>query len=61
MDCVDTCPKDPSAVNVTWDKSAFIFKIESTGSLPVERIVIEAIKILESKVKEFSNQMKKGK
>ena len=61
MDCVDACPKDPSAVAVSWDKSAFIFKIESTGALPVERIVIESIKILDSKVKEFSDQIKKGK
>ena len=61
MDCVDACPKDLSAVEVTWDKNAFIFKIESTGALPVERIVVEAFKILDKKVKEFSNQLKKGK
>jgi len=61
MDCLDVCPKDPSAVAVSWDKKAFIFKIESTGALPVERIVIEAIKILQKKVKKFSNQLKKGK
>ena len=61
MDCADTCPKDPTAIEVSWDKKAFIFKIESTGALPVERIVIEAIKILDKKVKDFSNQLKKGK
>jgi DNA-directed RNA polymerase subunit D len=60
MDCVDICPKDPSAVEVSWDKNAFIFKIESTGALPAERIVLEGIKILEKKVKEFSDQLKKG-
>jgi DNA-directed RNA polymerase subunit D len=61
MDCADVCPKDPSAVKISWDEKAFIFKIESTGALPVERIVSEAIKILDEKVKEFSNQLKKGK
>jgi DNA-directed RNA polymerase subunit D len=61
MDCADACPKDPSAVEVTWDKNAFVFKVESTGALPVERIVVEAVKILDKKVKEFSNQLKKGK
>ena len=61
MDCADACPKDPSAIEVSWDKNAFVFKVESTGALPVERIVIEAIKILDKKVKEFSNQLKKGK
>jgi DNA-directed RNA polymerase subunit D len=61
MDCVDVCPKDKSAIEVSWDKTAFIFKIESTGALPVERIVAEAIKILDSQVKDFSDQLKKGK
>ncbi|PVX25333.1 MAG: DNA-directed RNA polymerase subunit D [Candidatus Bathyarchaeum sp.] len=61
MDCADACPKDPSAVEISWDKDAFIFKIESTGALPAERIVVEAIKILDKKVKEFSDQLKKGK
>jgi DNA-directed RNA polymerase subunit D len=60
MDCVDACPKEPSAVEVSWEKKAFIFKIESTGALPVERIVIEAVKILEENIKEFTEQVKKG-
>jgi len=61
MDCADACPKEPSGVEVSWDKNAFIFKIESTGALPVERIVVEAFKILDKKVNDFSDQLKKGK
>jgi DNA-directed RNA polymerase subunit D len=61
MDCADACPKEPSAVEVSWDKNAFIFKIESTGALPAERIVVEAFKILDKKVNDFSDQLKKGK
>jgi len=61
MDCADACPQDPPAVEISWEKKAFIFKIESTGALPVERIVIEAVKILDKKVKDFSDQLKKGK
>ncbi len=61
MDCADACPQDPPAVEVSGDNKAFIFKIESTGALPAERIIIEAIKILDKKVKDFSNQLKKGK
>lgn len=60
MDCTDACPKNPSAVEVSWDKNSFIFKIESTGALPPERIVTEAAKILDKKVKEFYDQLKKG-
>ena len=61
MDCVDACPQNPPAIEISWDKNAFIFKIESTGALPIERIVNEAVKILDQKVKDFSNQLKKGK
>jgi DNA-directed RNA polymerase subunit D len=61
MDCVDACPQDPPAVEISWDEKAFIFKIESTGALPAERIVVEAVKILDNKVKDFSDQLKKGK
>jgi DNA-directed RNA polymerase subunit D len=60
MDCVDACPKDPKAVQVSWDETAFIFKIESTGALPVERIVVEAVEILDKKIDDFANQVKKG-
>ena len=58
MDCVDACPQDPPAIEVSWDDEAFVFEIESTGVLPVERIVFEAIKILEKKIGEFSSQIK---
>jgi DNA-directed RNA polymerase subunit D len=61
MDCEDACPKDKPAVKICWDKTSFIFKIESTGALPVERIVTEALKILDTQVKDFSDQLKKGK
>jgi len=61
MDCVDACPQNPPAIEISWDKEAFIFKIESTGALPVERIMLEALKILDKKIKELSNQLKKGR
>jgi DNA-directed RNA polymerase subunit D len=61
MDCVDACPQNPPAIEISWDKEAFVFKIESTGALPVERIVTEALKILDEKLEDFSKQLKKGK
>jgi DNA-directed RNA polymerase subunit D len=60
MDCVDSCPKDPPPLEISWEDEAFVFKIESTGALPVERIIIEALKVLDSKLKDFSVQLKKG-
>jgi DNA-directed RNA polymerase subunit D len=61
MDCVDVCPKKPPAVDISWDRDNFIFKIESTGALKAERILLEAVKILDKQIKDFSKQLKKGK
>jgi len=56
-DCVDACPKSPPAVEVSWDKDVFVLDIESTGALPVERIVHEAIKVLDKKFELFLEQL----
>ena len=56
-DCVDACPKNPPAVEVAWDKDVFVLDIESTGALPVERVVNEAIKILDRKFESFLEQL----
>jgi DNA-directed RNA polymerase subunit D len=60
-DCEVICPKNPSAIKIKNLKNAFIFNIESTGALPCERIVIEAVKILTKKSKEFASQITKMK
>jgi DNA-directed RNA polymerase subunit D len=60
-DCEVVCPKSPSAIKIINLKNAFIFNIESTGALPCERIVIEAVKILTKKSKEFASQITKIK
>lgn len=57
QDCMDICPKNPSAIEIHWDEDAFVFDIESTGVLPIERILFEALKILEKKIKDFSSQI----
>jgi len=61
-DCVDVCPASPPAVEVSWDKDVFVFDLESTGALPVERIVLEALKVLDKKAGSFLEQLtvKKG-
>jgi DNA-directed RNA polymerase subunit D len=56
-DCVNTCPKGPSAIDVSWQKDVFVLDIESTGSLPTERIVLEALKILDKKAESFLEQL----
>jgi len=56
-DCVDVCPKSPHAIEVSWDKDVFVFDIESTGALPVERILKEAIKILDKRIESFLEEL----
>lgn len=52
-DCVKACNVKPAPITVSWDPSAFIFYIESVGSLPVDEIIFEALKIYEEKFMEF--------
>jgi DNA-directed RNA polymerase subunit D len=61
QDCVDACPKGPTAIEASWDKNAFIFDIESSGGLPVERILFEAVKILDRKAENFLNLLTEKK
>jgi len=58
QDCVKVCTKSPPAIEVAWEKDAFIFNLESTGALPPERIMIEAVRILKKQLKEFMSQVK---
>lgn len=57
QDCIDACQKKPKAIEVTWDKTSFVFGIESTGALSTERILLEAFNLLEGKLKNFLNQL----
>jgi len=56
-DCVDVCPKSPPAVEVAWDKDVFVIDVESSGALPVDRIVLEAVKILDRKFESFLERL----
>jgi len=56
-DCVAICPKSPPAVTVSGDKDVFVLDIESTGALPVERILLEGIKILDRKFETFLEEL----
>jgi len=57
QDCMDACPQDPKAIEVTWDKTAFVFNLESTGALTPEQILLEALNIFDKKTEEFHNQI----
>ena len=58
QDCVEACPKNPPVIKADWEKNAFIFNLESTGVLPPERVLQEATKILDKRLKEFEDQIK---
>lgn len=57
-ECMNVCPKQPPAIKVEADETTFIFTVESTGCLPVKRILVEAAEILKSKVEELSKEVK---
>jgi len=56
-DCVDVCPQKPPAVKVEWEKDSFIFSMETNGVLPIERILSEALKILDKKCNELVEEI----
>ncbi|MDH5482750.1 MAG: DNA-directed RNA polymerase subunit D [Candidatus Bathyarchaeota archaeon] len=58
QDCVETCPQNPPAVKITWEENAFIFALESTCVLSPEKIMTEAIKILDGQLKDLERQIK---
>jgi len=58
QDCVDACPQNPRAIKIAWEENTFIFGLESTGALPPERIMTEAIKILDGQLRDLESQIK---
>jgi len=57
MDCVNACDKEPPAIDVSWNRNKLIFDIETNGVLPIERIISEALNILEKKFSELIDKL----
>ena len=53
-DCIEVC-KNNSAIKIENEEDTFIFDIESTGALPIDKIVTEACDIIDDK---FSQLLK---
>ncbi len=49
---------DTEAIKIGHDATTFIFRVESSGSIPVNTVVAEAAKLLETKASEFLKQFK---
>jgi len=58
QDCVKACPESPPAIQVSGEENAFIFNLESTGTLAPERVLAEASKILDKQLKELEGEIK---
>ncbi len=56
-DCLDVCRHDSSPISISAIESSSIFYVESTGSMPPDRIFIEALKIYDKKYSEFLKKM----
>ena len=59
MECVDVCPKN--CIKVEPIEDGFIFNVETVSGIPPEEIVLDAIDVLENKMKEFDKGLKKLK
>ena len=55
--CAEACP--PKAIRIGSDPTRFVFRIESTGGMPSEQILLNAIGVLGNKLDEFSKLVKK--
>lgn len=58
QDCAEACPEKPRAITVSGEEDAYIFSLESTQALSPERILTEAVKILDKQLKEIGSQIK---
>ncbi|WFO76315.1 DNA-directed RNA polymerase subunit D [Desulfurococcaceae archaeon MEX13E-LK6-19] len=54
--CESACPN--GAIRIGHRENEFILTIESTGALPPKRILLEAVKIIESKLDEFLDKLR---
>jgi len=59
-DCVQACPEDPPSIEILPDNTSFLFKIESTGALPVKQLVMKASEILVEKTREFGKRLEEN-
>jgi DNA-directed RNA polymerase subunit D len=59
-DCVRACPLTPPAIKIAAGKGSFIFEVESTGALPVDRLILEAAEILADKTRTLMKQLKEN-
>ena len=60
-ECIRHCPIEPSPIKIAYDDKSFIFYVESTGSMPPNRIVEEAAKTLGRKALTVIEQYKSVK
>jgi len=58
--CVEACTVEPPAIIQRVRGDDLLFTVESTGCLPPQRIVSEAVKILVEKLDDFRGKIERG-
>ncbi|NHI91706.1 MAG: DNA-directed RNA polymerase subunit D [Candidatus Lokiarchaeota archaeon] len=55
-ECIKACEDD--AINLNWFENKFIFNVETSGSMPAEELIFQALKVLNKKAEGFLNELK---
>lgn len=59
-DCEGRCPLKPPAIKIGWDESTFVFYVEGTGSLPINRVIVTAAAILREKARTLAQELREA-
>ena len=56
-ECVKIC--EDSAINLSWFEDKFIFNVETSGAMPAEELVKQALIVLRKKAEDFLTELNK--
>jgi len=59
-ECIKACPESPPAVKISHSQDTAIFTIESTGAIPSDRILEEALAIMKERFNNVKEKLMQG-
>jgi len=59
-ECVKICPNDPPSIQASERLDVVLFTVESTGTIPPQRIVTEALEIMEERFNRVKSEVEEA-